>query len=61
MKARLLNAAVWTAVAVAIIATSCASWKALGCGTCSLIVGSLFYLVCCAILGVITDMHLRDK
>ena len=60
-KKRIINAAIWAAITLAICAMVVVEWHAQGCGVSSLIAAIAMYTICTAAIGFCIDQTIQDK
>lgn len=60
-QARIINAIVWIAIAVALIAMVTVQWHQQGCELRSLVLAGVFYTTACTALGKVIDLTLQGK
>lgn len=58
---RLVNAAVWTAAAIALTAGVCVEWQRQGCGVSSLVLGIAIFGMFCIGFGIAFDQTIQGK
>lgn len=60
-RARIINAAVWAVVAVAVITAVVVTWRDGGAPVSSLVIGGLFYGICFGGFGLMIDTYLKER
>ncbi len=58
--ARRINAAIWTAIGIALCVWVCYEWHKQGCGWESLLVGVLWYSTACTCFCLCADEHIKE-
>ena len=60
-RARIINAIVWIAIAVALTTMVTVQWHQQGCELISLILAGVFYISACAAIGKVIDLTIQGK